>query len=73
MSLSERLEKARKSVKPKFEQWIDTLDEADREALEAAAVDPTVSIRAIVDAVRAEGYPVHKDTISAWRKAHVTR
>lgn len=73
MSISERLEQARKPLKPKFEQWIDTLDPVDREALEAAAVDPSLSIRAIVEAVRAEGYAVHKDTVSAWRKAHVTR
>ena len=73
MSLSERLESAKRSIRPKFEQWIDTLDPADQEALEAAAVDPTLSIRAIVDAVRAEGYAVHKDTVSAWRKAHVAR
>ena len=73
MSISERLAEARRPVKPKFEQWIDTLDEADREALEAAAVDPALSIRAIVEAVHAEGCAVSRDTVSAWRKAHVTR
>ena len=73
MSLSERLETAKGSVKPKFEQWIDTLGEVDRQALEVAAVDPTISTRAITDAIRAEGYVVSKDTVGAWRKAHVTR
>lgn len=70
MSLAERLNAAKKPLKPKFEQWIDTLSEADRKALIAAAVDPGLSNNAIVDAIRAEGYSANKDTVSAWRKSH---
>ena len=72
MSISERLEQAKRPVKPKFEQWIDGLDEVDRQALEAAAVDPLLSNRVILAIVREgdDGYPVNKDTIAAWRKAH---
>ena len=73
MSIKESLQQAKKPLKPKLEQWMDTLDKDDREALEAAAVDPSTSTRAITDAIRAEGYVVSKDTVGAWRKAHVTR
>lgn len=70
MSLAERLEAAKKPLKSKFEAWIDGLPEVDREALEAAAVDPQLSNQAILAEVRAEGYSANKDTISAWRKSH---
>lgn len=70
VSLAERLTASKKPMKTKFEQWIDTLPESDRKALEAAALDPELSNNAIVEAVRAEGYSVNKDTIAAWRKAH---
>ena len=70
MSLADRLEAARKPVKPKFEQWIEGLDKADQEALAKAAVDPELSNAAISDVVRAEGYAANKDTISKWRRAH---
>lgn len=70
MSLAERLTEARKPTKPRFEQWVDELPEQDRDALIQAATDPDLSNRAILDAVRAEGFPVSKDTISVWRKKH---
>ena len=69
MSVKERLAKAKQPVKPKFDLWIDGLDKDDREALEAAAVDPGFSNQAILEVVRAEGYQVGKDTVSAWRRA----
>ena len=69
MSLAERLNDARKPVKPKFEQWIDTLDKTDRDALFAAAVDQTLTNVAILDAIAAEGYSANKDTISKFRKS----
>ena len=70
-SLAERLNEARKPVKPKFETWIDTLDETDREALLAAAVDKSLTNVAIMEAVKAgpSGYSATKDTISKWRKS----
>lgn len=71
MSLRDRLESAKKPLKPAFEQWIDTaLSDADREALIEAATDPELSNMAIVEAVRGEGYSANKDTISRWRKSH---
>jgi hypothetical protein len=70
MSLAERLNAAKKPSKSAFEQWIDTLSEADQEALIAAAKDPELSNAAIVEAVRAEGYSAHRDTIARWRKGH---
>ena len=69
MSIKESLEQAKKPLKPRFEQWMDTLDKDDREALEAAAVDPELSTLAITTIVRESGYRVNKDTISAWRRA----
>lgn len=68
MSLVDRLNAERAPTKSKFEQWMDTLDEADRSALIAAATDPSLSIAGIVRAVRESGYRVDKDTISEWRK-----
>lgn len=70
MSLVERLNAARTPRKPRFEQWIDSLPDDEREALIAAATDPDLSNNAIAEAVRAEGCPVNKDTISVWRKSH---
>lgn len=69
MSIKESLQQAKKPLKPKLEQWMDTLDKDDREALEAAAVDPELSTLAITTIVRESGYRVNKDTISAWRRA----
>lgn len=69
MSIRESLQQAKKPLKPKLEQWMDTLDKDDREALEAAAVDPELSNQAIANVVRESGYRVNKDTISAWRRA----
>jgi hypothetical protein len=69
VSIKESLQQAKKPLKPKLEQWMDTLDKDDREALEAAAVDPELSTLAITTIVRESGYRVNKDTISAWRRA----
>lgn len=69
MSIKDRLEQAKKPPKPRFEQWMDTLDGDDREALEAAAVDSELSTLAITAIVRESGYRVNKDTVSAWRRA----
>lgn len=67
MSLAARLQEARDKTKPKFEQWIDTLDDEDRDALYAAAEDG-MSSSAITIAVRAAGGAVGKETIDAWRR-----
>lgn len=68
MSLADRLEAARS--KPKFEEWIETLDDEDRGALFAAAIDPRLSDTAIEIAVRAAGCAISKETIIAWRLAN---
>ena len=68
MSLAARLQEAKEKTKPKFEQWIDTLDDEDRDALFAAAADPHMSSSAITIAVRAAGGAVGKETIDVWRR-----
>lgn len=68
MSLAKSLETARS--KPKFEEWIATLDDEDREALFAAAVDPRISTTAIEIAVRAAGASVSSVTMLPWRRAN---
>ena len=68
MSLAARLQEAKEKTKPKFEQWIAELDDEDRDALFAAAVDPAMSSSAITIAVRAAGGRVGKETVDAWRR-----
>lgn len=70
MSLKDALHAEKKPRGSKFEQWIATLDDDDRKALLAAAVDPELSGQAIVRAIQAAGGSVNKDTISNWRRAH---
>ncbi|GLU88931.1 hypothetical protein [Agromyces sp. NBRC 114283] len=67
MSLAERLQEAREKTKPRFEQWIDTLDDEDREALFEAAASG-MSSTAITIAIRAAGGSVSKETIDVWRR-----
>lgn len=67
MSLAARLQEAKEKSKPKFEQWIDTLDDEDREALFDAAKSG-VSSSAITIAIRAAGGSVGKETIDVWRR-----
>ena len=68
MSLAARLQEAKERTKPPFIQWVETLDDEDREALLAAAVDPAMSSSAITIAVRAAGGKVGKETIDGWRR-----
>lgn len=70
MSLAERLNEAKKPLRPRFEVWIDGLPKVDREALMASATDPNISTQAIIEAVRAEGCLTSKQTVTAWRKSH---
>lgn len=67
MSLAARLQEAKEKTKPKFEQWIETLDDEDRDALFAAAKDG-LSSSAITIAIRAAGGAVSKETVDAWRR-----
>jgi hypothetical protein len=67
MSLAARLQEAKEKTKPKFEQWIDTLDDEDRDAL-YDAVKSGVSSYAITVAIRGAGGSVSKETIDVWRR-----
>ena len=66
MSLAAKLEAARPVVKPKFEQYVDSLPEADRAALIAAAKDPAWSVHALLRVLRDEGVAVGRDSLSTW-------
>lgn len=69
-NISAALQAARKPVSLPFHQWILTIDKTDRDSLNAAATDPGISTRDILDIVKDAGCRVSRDTISAWRKAH---
>jgi len=71
MSLASKLEAAKPVHKPKFEQYVDGLPEADRRALVEAAKDPSWTTAALLRVLQAEGAQVGKESLSAWRR-HVS-
>lgn len=74
MGLRDRITVGAKGPKG-FSAWLASLSPEHREVLEAWRLDPTISIRQIVDAVRDDdpedgflGVKVSRETISAWRR-----
>lgn len=72
MSLAARLTDERPTFKPRFVDWIETLNDEDHDALVAAAKDPAWTNAALARTIASEGFEVHKDTLKEWR-ARVTR
>jgi len=69
-TLQDSLKQHRKPVKVSIRQWIAQLDDDDRKAIEAAAVDPGFTNAALVQVMREAGVSVGKDTVAAWRGDH---
>ena len=67
MSLAAQLKEAKDRTKPKFEEWLDTLDVEDFDALVDAA-GTGMSSDVIIVAVRAAGGKVSRETFNAWRR-----
>ena len=68
MSLASKLEALKPVYKPKFDQVVDEMSEADRVAFVAAAKNPEWSTAALLRVLQDEGVQVGKETLSAYRK-----
>lgn len=57
-----------------YDIWIESLNETDREHVEAALADPAWSHVELLDVLRSEGAPDLADkTFGDWRRKHVAR
>ena len=74
MSILDAVNKAkaqsRASAQPygHFYEWLDGLDAADKEALDSALREGTVSVKALHDALREEGAPIGTAPLYDYRK-----
>ena len=66
MSLAARLKEAQVTRKPAFQQWLESLDQTDRDALLKAAASP-LSSKKLLSIVRAEGGSIGEDAFKDWR------
>jgi len=66
-NLAARIKAETPEAKLSLRGWLNTLDKADREAVEDMALNPAWTNRAIVDLLHSEGVAVGKDAIAAWR------
>lgn len=53
----------------KFDLWLDSLDDDDRKALEAIAVNPAVSSNQLTPIVHKHGGPKNWQTVVNWRRS----
>lgn len=69
MSLGIRalVEDAKRPPKSDFETWLDNLDADDREAIEVARFDSTISREKLYRILKSVGAPIGKDALGVWR------
>jgi hypothetical protein len=73
VGLADRIAAELTPVKPKFDTWVDNLPEVDRNALLAAAADPTITNASLLRVVRAEGAAVGHEKFTEWRHRNGNR
>ena len=70
LNLAQKLQDAKQGRAPAIEQWIATLDEADRDALLAAAGDDDIATNALYRILHDAGLKIGKDRLAEWRRSH---